>query len=157
MEVAAALPLTAHACRRGGGLHALGDHRAACATAGVLQSRAIPLECALARVCREAGACVAQNVRLVDMSLQIAVHDARRIEVFFVPRILGRLIRGVFWHASYQLPGQGRKGKHNIQRRALAAGAAARGRPLLCWRWTTALARPAAGRKCHHCQPWQHC
>ena len=75
------LPLTPHACRCGGALDPLGDHRAACATAGVLPSRAIPLERALARVCREAGARVAQNVRLADMSLQIPIHDARRIEV----------------------------------------------------------------------------
>ena len=36
---------------------------------------------ALARVCREARARVAQHVRLADMSLQIPLHDARRIEV----------------------------------------------------------------------------
>ena len=36
---------------------------------------------ALARVCREAGARVAQNVRLADMNLDASVQDARRIEV----------------------------------------------------------------------------
>ena len=35
----------------------------------------------LARVCREAGARVAQNVRLADMNLDASVQDARRIEV----------------------------------------------------------------------------
>ena len=62
-------------------LDALGDHRAACATAGVLPARAIPLERALARVCREAGPGVAQNVRLADMNVDAPVRDARRIEV----------------------------------------------------------------------------
>ena len=39
----------------------------------------IPLERALARVRREAGARVAQNVRLADMNLDASVQDARRI------------------------------------------------------------------------------
>ena len=38
-----------------------------CATSGVLATRALPLEHAVARVCREAGARVARNVRLADM------------------------------------------------------------------------------------------
>ena len=67
------------ACRRPQDV--LGDHRTACATAGVLASRAIPLERALARVCREAGARVARNVRLADMNLDVPMQDARRIEV----------------------------------------------------------------------------
>ena len=46
-------------CRRP--LDSLGDHRAACARAGVLQSRGCPLERAAARVCREAGARVTCN------------------------------------------------------------------------------------------------
>ena len=48
---------------------------------GCSPARAIPLERALARVCREAGARVAQNVRLADMNLDASVQDARRIEV----------------------------------------------------------------------------
>ena len=40
----------------GRGLDVLGDHRSACATSGVLATRALPLEWAVARVCREAGA-----------------------------------------------------------------------------------------------------
>ena len=59
-----------------------GDHRAACATAGVLPARAIPLERALARV--------AQHVRLADMNLDASVQDARRIEVVCKAR-------GSFW------------------------------------------------------------
>ena len=75
------LPLAPRACACRRPLDVLGDHRAACATAGVLASRAIPLERALARVCREAGARVARNVRLADMNLDVPVQDARRIEV----------------------------------------------------------------------------
>ena len=41
--------------------NAPGDHRAACASTCVLQSGAIPLERALARACREAGARVAKK------------------------------------------------------------------------------------------------
>ena len=39
------------------------------------------MERAAARVCREAGARVAENVFLRDMNLGVPVHDARRIEV----------------------------------------------------------------------------
>ena len=53
-------------CR--GQLDALGDHQTACATSGVLATRALPFEHAEARVCREAGAKVARNVRLADMN-----------------------------------------------------------------------------------------
>ena len=49
-------------CACCGLLGPLGDHRAACATSGAL-------ECAAARVCQEAGAPVAHNVRLADMNL----------------------------------------------------------------------------------------
>ena len=62
-------------------LDPFGDHRAACATSGVLPTRALPLEHAVARVCREAGARVARNVRLADMNVDVPVADARRIEV----------------------------------------------------------------------------
>ena len=75
------LPLAPRACACRRPLDVLGDHPAACATAGVLASRTIPLERALARVCREAGARVARNVRLADMNLDVPVQDARRIEV----------------------------------------------------------------------------
>ena len=74
-----ASPLAPRHCHCRGQLDPWGDHRAACATAGVLPARAIPLERALARVCREAGARVAQNVRLADMNLDASVQDARRI------------------------------------------------------------------------------
>ena len=67
------------ACR--GRLNPLGDHRAACATSGVLASRALLLERAVARVCQEAGARVARNVRLADMNIDVPVSDDGRIEV----------------------------------------------------------------------------
>ena len=69
------------ACACRGRLDPLGDHRAACANAGVLASRALPLERAVARVCQEAGAQVARNVRLADMNIDVPVSDDRRIEV----------------------------------------------------------------------------
>jgi len=75
------LPLAPRTCSCRGHIDALGDHRAACSTSGALAARAIPLERALARVCREAGARVALNVRLADMNLDVPVHDARHIEV----------------------------------------------------------------------------
>ena len=76
------LPLSARIrrCRRI--LDPLGDHRAACAQAGVLRGRGIPLERAAARVCREAGARVTTNIRRSDLNLDhINRHDDRRIEV----------------------------------------------------------------------------
>ena len=73
-------------------LDPLGDHRTACATSGVLATRALPLEHAVARVCREAGARVARHVRLADMNLDVPVSDERRIEV--VANVLP------LWHGS---------------------------------------------------------
>ena len=66
-----ALPLTPRLCACRRLLDPLGDHRAACATSGALASRALPLERAVARVCQEAGARVARNVRLADMNLPV--------------------------------------------------------------------------------------
>ena len=75
------LPLAPRRCRCHGALDPLGDHRTACATSGVLATRALPLEHAVARVCREAGARVARHVKLADMNLDVPVADERRIEV----------------------------------------------------------------------------
>ena len=75
------LPLAPRVCACRGPLDPLGDHRAACANSGALASRALPLERAGARVCQEAGARVARNMRLADMNLPIPVADARRIEI----------------------------------------------------------------------------
>ena len=49
------LPLAPSRCSCRGQLDALGDHRTACATSGVLSTRALPLEHAVARVCLEAA------------------------------------------------------------------------------------------------------
>lgn len=68
-------------CRCGLTLDPHGDHRAACATTGVLRARAAPIERAVARICREAGARVAVNVPLSRMNLAVPVTDARQIEV----------------------------------------------------------------------------
>ena len=75
------LPLGPRNCSCRGMLDAYGDHRAACSTSGVLASRALPLERAIARVCQEAGARVGRNVALAAMNIDVPVHDARRIEV----------------------------------------------------------------------------
>ena len=79
------LPVAPRTCRWekkcGGALESLGDHRAACPTAGVLGARGASLEWAAARVCREAGARVAYNVLLRDMNIDAPALDAGRIEV----------------------------------------------------------------------------
>ena len=41
----------------------------------------LPLELAVARVCQEAGARVARNVRLAEMNIDVPVSDDRRVEV----------------------------------------------------------------------------
>ena len=76
------LDLDDRRCKCGGLLDSLGDHRAACSTVGFLQTRAIPLERAWARVCREAGGRVKTNSYLRDLNLT-GVHttDERRLEV----------------------------------------------------------------------------
>ena len=75
------LPAAPRTCSCGRPLDALGDHRAACATTGVLVRRAGPLERAAAAICREAGGRVATNVMLRDLNLGAALTDARRLEV----------------------------------------------------------------------------
>ena len=76
------VPLSPSRCRCGRDLDEHGNHRAACSTCGVLRKRGKPLEKAAVRVCREAGARVAENVMLRDMNLSgISSRDARQIEV----------------------------------------------------------------------------
>ena len=88
------LPVAPRTCACRGRLDPLGDHRAACATSGVLASRALPLERAAARVCQEAGARVARNVRLAEMNIDVPVADDRRIDV---------VANGLaLWHGSQQ-------------------------------------------------------
>jgi len=75
------LPPTARVCRCGGELDTLGDHRAACATAGVLVRRAVPVERVVTQICREAGGRVATDVFLRELNLGLPITDARRLEV----------------------------------------------------------------------------
>ena len=76
------LPLTERVCRCRRNLDPLGDHRAACARAGVLRSRGVPLEHAAARVCREAGARVTMHARLANLNIPAVQRiDDRTIEV----------------------------------------------------------------------------
>ena len=71
-------PPTARVCRCGGELDILGDHRAACATAGVLVRRAVPVERVVAQICREAGGRVATDVFLRELNLASLMPDAWR-------------------------------------------------------------------------------
>ena len=76
------LPLSARFCRCRRTLDPLGDHRAACAQSGLLRARGGAMERAAARICREAGARVTTNTRLVDLNLEhLDRQDDRRIEV----------------------------------------------------------------------------
>ena len=70
----------AHLCRRD--LDQYGDHRAACNRSGRLKIRSAAIERMWARVCREGGARVQENVFLRDMNLPgISSADGRRLEV----------------------------------------------------------------------------
>ena len=62
-------------------LDTLGRHRASCTRSGRAKKRSTPIERALGRIFREAGASVLQNVFKKDMNVQVAAEDARRIEV----------------------------------------------------------------------------
>ena len=78
------------ACSCRGRLDPLGDHRAACANAGVLASRALTFERAVACVCQEAGARVARNARLADMMYQSQTTAASKLSPMGFP----------LWHGS---------------------------------------------------------
>ena len=76
------IPMVPRRCQCRGKLDSRGHHRAGCSTCGVLRRRGKPLEKAAARVCREAGARVAENVLLRDMNIGgISGHDGRNLEV----------------------------------------------------------------------------
>ena len=67
-------------CRCGLPLDAWGHHRAACGTAGVLQTRAVPLERMWRRVCREAGGRLRPGA-LKELNLgPVLPNDNRRLE-----------------------------------------------------------------------------
>ena len=78
------LPLAATACRCegcGAALDQHGIHLSACTKTGRLRKRAKPAECAMLRVCREAGALAQPEVQLKDMNLGIPAGDQRRLDV----------------------------------------------------------------------------
>ena len=76
------LPPSLHTCRCGRRIDKFGHHRASCARAGVLGRRGFALESAIARVCREAGGRVTQNVMVRDLDLaEPQPADGRRLEV----------------------------------------------------------------------------
>jgi hypothetical protein len=78
------LPLTNHRCR---GNHCrclhdnLGDHPASCALSGLLKRRSRPIERVWARILREAGARVRENVSLHDAGVAVDAGDGRNIEI----------------------------------------------------------------------------
>ena len=75
------LQVGARHCKCGQALDCFGDHRAACGTAGVLQTRAVPLERMWRRVCREAGGRVHRTGFLRDMNFgAVLPTDNRRLE-----------------------------------------------------------------------------
>ena len=79
-----ALPLSGGVCCRGckRELDTLGDRAAACGMSGRIKLRSRPLEKTWARILREAGAKVRENVFLRDTAVPgIAARDGRRIEV----------------------------------------------------------------------------
>ena len=76
-----ALGLAPAHCWCGRAMDAYGDHRAACATSGALRARAVPIERALARIFREAGARVHMHVPLANMNFDPPPADARAIEI----------------------------------------------------------------------------
>ena len=74
------LDLAERHCKCGLPLDTLGHHRAACGEAGVLQSRAVPLERMWRRVCREAGGRLRPGT-LRDLNLGgVLPTDDRRLE-----------------------------------------------------------------------------
>ena len=69
-------------CECGGFVDSLGRHRAACPRSGRLRSRAVAPERTLARICREAGAVVRCNVKLVVNRAQRC--EYHKLAVFLV-------------------------------------------------------------------------
>ena len=58
-----------------------GGHRAACRDSGRWKRRALPVEQAMARICREAGATVRTNAMLKDMNVGVPAADGRKLEI----------------------------------------------------------------------------
>ena len=78
------LPLSAHVCR-GRSCNQrqddLGDHAASCHLSGLLKVRSRPIEKIFARVLREGGARVRENVTLRDAGVPVSPSDHRIIEI----------------------------------------------------------------------------
>ena len=78
------LPLTRHKCR---GKHCrqthdhFGDHPASCPRSGLLKRRSRPIEKIWARILREAGARIRENVSLHEAGVAVDVQDGRNIEI----------------------------------------------------------------------------
>ena len=81
LELRVPLPVTEARCECGVVLDCRGRHRAACPHSGRLRTRAHAPERTLARVCREAGATVRCNAKLVDMNIAVPACDERAVEV----------------------------------------------------------------------------
>ena len=76
------LPHSLVRCRCGRPFDPFGHHRAACARTGELGRRAVAVESAGARVCREAGGRVAVKVMVRDMDIAAPdPRDGRRLEI----------------------------------------------------------------------------
>ena len=75
------LEVTEAFCLCGSRLDSLGRHRAACPQSGRLRERAAGPERTLARICREGGAVVRNNVKLRNVDIIVPATDEREIEV----------------------------------------------------------------------------
>ena len=102
-------------------LDPLGRHRASCTRSGRIKKRATPTERTVARIFREAGACVRSNVFLRDMNINVAAQDSRRIEVLAqdLPCFSGAQLGGHYftqridqqWRST---PSSGRRGQSSL-------------------------------------------
>ena len=76
------LPLSSSSCSGCGcGVDTLGDHLSSCMRSGRVKLRATPIEQAVARICREAGARVRSNVFLRNLNVATEPNDRRQLEV----------------------------------------------------------------------------
>ncbi len=78
------LPLASHRCRGRAcqaRQDALGDHAASCPSSGLLKLRSRPFEKTWARVLREGGARVRENVTLFEAGVDVDPEDGRHIEI----------------------------------------------------------------------------
>ncbi|CAJ1460944.1 unnamed protein product, partial [Effrenium voratum] len=123
------LPFSERVCPCQGALDALGGHRAACARAGVL---GLPLERTAARICREAGARVAENVLLRDLNLDAPVRPFDAASATTLASGAGAA--ACLSSASRSVAGGSRKSRRVPE---LLRGAAVQA---YVWRWTALLA-----------------